>query len=145
MPKAKDVLIVAVGSEPVLPSIPGIEGENVILVDHLRDNWDRVGKKVVILGGGMAGCETAVYLAKEGREVTVVEMLDDVCRDANNRHRPLLLEQLYVHNIRCLTGTKGIEINTKGLVCVNKEGRSSSGGRYNSMRCGQATIGRCCL
>jgi 2,4-dienoyl-CoA reductase-like NADH-dependent reductase (Old Yellow Enzyme family)/thioredoxin reductase len=118
-----DVLIVAVGSEPVLPSIPGIEGENVILVDHLRDNWDRVGKKVVILGGGMAGCETAVYLAKEGREVTVVEMLDDVCRDANNRHRPLLLEQLYVHNIRCLTGTKGIEINTKGLVCVNKEGK----------------------
>lgn len=117
-----DVLIVAVGSEPALPPIPGIEGENVLLADRLWENRDRIGKKVVVLGGGLVGCETALHLAMEGRDVTVAEMLDEVCRDANNRHRPLLMEQLDAH-VRCLTGLRGVRIDPHGLVCADREGR----------------------
>lgn len=119
-----DVLIVAAGAEPVIPAIPGIDGENVIPANLLYEQRGRIGKKVVILGGGLVGCETALYLAKEGRDVTVAEMRDELCPDANPRHRPLLLAQLREH-VRCLTNMKGTEINQNGLVCVDKEGRES--------------------
>ncbi len=69
-----DVLIVAVGASPVIPPIPGIEGSQVIVANDLYARRHEVGRKVVILGGGLVGCETAVHLAREGKDVTVVEI-----------------------------------------------------------------------
>jgi pyruvate/2-oxoglutarate dehydrogenase complex dihydrolipoamide dehydrogenase (E3) component len=115
-----EVLIIAVGAEPVLPDIPGITGENVLEASALTANLDRIGKNVVVLGGGQVGCESALYLAQTGREVTVVEQADDICRDANGRHRPLLLSGL-TGLVRVMTGTKGLEVSEKGLICENAE------------------------
>jgi 2,4-dienoyl-CoA reductase-like NADH-dependent reductase (Old Yellow Enzyme family)/thioredoxin reductase len=116
-----DVLIVAAGASPVVPPIPGIDGGNVILASDLADNRERVGQKVVILGGGLVGCETAVHLAREGRAVTVVEMLPEVCLDANGRHRPLLLAELE-KSVTCRTGLRGERIEKGGLVCRDADG-----------------------
>ena len=116
-----DVLIIAVGAEPILPPIPGINNSNVITANDLPEKYSEVGHKVVILGGGLVGCETAVHMAQEGKEVTVIEMLHEVCPDANIRYRPLLLDQLK-KSVVCRTNTRGVRITEKGLVCADEGG-----------------------
>ena len=116
-----DVLIIAVGAEPIIPSMPRMDGSNVIIANDLPDQYDKIGHKVVVLGGGLVGCETAVYMAKEGKEVTVIEMLQEVCPEANPRYRPLLLDQLE-KLVTCRTDMRGLRITEEGLVCADKEG-----------------------
>jgi 2,4-dienoyl-CoA reductase-like NADH-dependent reductase (Old Yellow Enzyme family)/thioredoxin reductase len=116
-----DVLVVAIGASPVVPPIPGIDGDNVVLAADLTEKAGSVGSRVIILGGGLVGCETAVHLAREGKEVTVVEMLEDVCLDANGRHRPLLLAELS-KSVKCRTSLRGVRIDKNGLVCKDPDG-----------------------
>lgn len=116
-----DVLIVAVGSAPHIPPIPGIDGGNVVPADDLYARRNEIGQKVVVLGGGLVGCETAVHFAREGKDVTVVEMLPDLCPDANARHRPLLLAELR-KSVDCRTGLKAVRVLKDGLVCADKDG-----------------------
>jgi 2,4-dienoyl-CoA reductase-like NADH-dependent reductase (Old Yellow Enzyme family)/NADPH-dependent 2,4-dienoyl-CoA reductase/sulfur reductase-like enzyme len=116
-----DVLIIAVGAEPIIPPIPGINNPNVIIANDMPERYDDVGHKVVILGGGLVGCETAVHMGQEGKDVTVIEMLHEVCPDANRRYRPLLLDQMKKYVI-CRTNMRGVRITTDGLVCVDQDG-----------------------
>ena len=116
-----DVLIVAVGAEPIIPPLPGIDGSNVIIANDLPDKYDKAGQEIVVLGGGLVGCETALHLARNGKDVTVVEMTDRVCPDANPRYRPLLMDQLDKY-VNCRTGMRGIRITEEGIVCSDKGG-----------------------
>ena len=116
---APDALIVAAGSRPVIPPITGIS--RAVLVDDLPDREERFGRRVVIIGGGLAGCETAVHLANTGRDVTVVEMGDTLCHDANSRHRPLLLRELE-KSVTCLTGARALEVTGDGVICSTSSG-----------------------
>lgn len=68
--EAPDALIIAVGSKPLVPPIPGIKGKNVILVNELYKNQDRVADEVAVMGGGLAGCECAIHLGMEGKKCT---------------------------------------------------------------------------
>lgn len=116
-----DALIIAVGSSPLVPPIKGLDGENVVLVNNYYLEKEKVGDKVVVFGGGLAGCECAIHLGMEGKEVHIVEMRDELAPDANIRHRPLLLKEIdqyaTVH-----TGCKGLEVNKEGILCEDKEG-----------------------
>ena len=116
---APDALIVAAGSEPFIPPIPGIE--KAIMDDDLPNAAGKLGRNVAIIGGGLVGCETAVHLAREGHDVTVVEMRGEICIDANPRHKPLLLAELD-KGVKCLTDTRAVEIVDGGLVCETKNG-----------------------
>lgn len=69
-----DSVIVAIGSDPVIPDIPGIHGENVILVTELYGQEDQMGQDVVVIGGGESGVEAGMHLAGLGKTVTVLEM-----------------------------------------------------------------------
>lgn len=70
-----DALILAVGSTPIVPALPGVEGDNVCLAVALDRGEVKPGQRVVIVGAGLTGTETAVTLAREGREVTVIDAL----------------------------------------------------------------------
>ncbi len=61
-----DALIIAVGSKPIIPNIPGIEGKNVCLAQDVLNGTAEVGKDVVVIGGGTVGCETALDVARMG-------------------------------------------------------------------------------
>ena len=117
-----DVLIIAVGAEPIIPPLPDIDSPKVIIANDLPDKHDTVGTKVVVLGGGLVGCEIAVHLAQEGKDVTLIEMLHELCPDANPRYRPLLLGQLE-KLVNCMTETRGIRISEEGLVCSDQDGK----------------------
>ncbi|MCD8248617.1 MAG: NAD(P)/FAD-dependent oxidoreductase [Lachnospiraceae bacterium] len=117
-----DVVVVAVGAEPIVPPIPGIDGANVVGLDALHQNPPALGQKVVILGGGLVGSESAIYLDGLGKDVTVVEMKDDWAADAYFMHKNAMKVYVKDSRIQIKTGTTAKEVTEKGLVCKTPEG-----------------------
>ena len=73
-----DVIVLAAGSIPVMPKVPGIEDPKVLGYMDAFAHPEKVGQKVIVIGGGLAGCEMALDYAREGKEVTVVEALPKI-------------------------------------------------------------------
>ncbi len=119
---APEALILAVGSSPIVPPLPGIDGDNVVIVNNYYLEKEKVGDSVVVLGGGLAGCECAVHLGMEGKAVHLVEMRDSLAVDCNIRHRPILMEKVDQYATVHLEHA-GLRITPEGLVCRDKEGR----------------------
>lgn len=119
-----DALIIAVGSSPLVPPIPGLDGENVVVVNNYYLEKDKLkdAKEVVVLGGGLAGCETAIHLAQEGKKVHLVEMRDALAVDSNIRHRPILLSEIEKQGVIVNTEYKGLKVSEEGVVCADKDG-----------------------
>ncbi len=118
---APDAMILAVGSNPIVPSLPGMEGDNVIVVNDYYLKKDQVGDTVAVLGGGLAGCECAVHLGMEGKAVHLVEMRDTLAPDCNIRHRPILMQQVEKYTT-AHTGLQGLQVTEDGLICRNAAG-----------------------
>lgn len=114
-------VIIATGSTPLVPPIPGLKGDNVIVVNDYYKEKDKETDHVVVFGGGLAGCECAIHLGMEGKHVELVEMRDQLAVDANIRHRPLLLAQIDKY-VKAHTGLKGLEVTPNGILCEDKDG-----------------------
>lgn len=89
-----DACIVAVGSEAMTLPVPVSDDAVVRSIDELYLEGAPVGEEVVIVGGGLTGCECALLMAGKGKKVHLVEMRDGLAIDANIRHRPILLAQI---------------------------------------------------
>lgn len=118
-----DALIIAVGSKPIVPSLPGIDGDNVVIVNNYYLEADKVKDTVVVLGGGLSGCECAIHLGMEGKKVHLVEMRGDVAIDDNIRKRPIVLQQLEKY-ATVHTNHTGLEVTPEGLLCRDAEGNT---------------------
>lgn len=118
--EAPDALIVAVGSEPLVPPIKGLDGVNVVIVNDYYKEKEKVTDNVVVLGGGLAGCECAIHLGMEGKKVHLIEMRDALAPDANIRHRPLLLKEVEKY-AAAHTGYRGLEVTSEGVLCENAD------------------------
>ena len=116
-----DALILAVGSTPIVPQIPGIDGDNVVIVNDYYLEKDKVEDTVVVLGGGLAGCECAVHLGMEGKKVHLVEMRDVLAADCNIRHKPILMKNVETYAEAHLCHT-GLRITEEGVVCKAPDG-----------------------
>ena len=81
-----DVIIAAVGAEPVVPSIPGTELPHVMDGHSAYHRVNEIGQRVVIIGGGEIGVETGIYLARMGKDVTVFEMRSMLAEDSTPVH-----------------------------------------------------------
>lgn len=115
-----DALIIAVGSQPIVPPISGLDGDNVVVVNDYYQQKEKVTDKVVVFGGGLAGCECAIHLGMEGKEVHLVEMRNELAPDANVRHRPLLLKEIDKY-VTVHTGCRGMEVTKEGILCETEE------------------------
>lgn len=104
-----EVVLVAVGSEPIVPPIPGADGKHVVHAVDVFGREDSLAENVVIVGGGEAGVETGMYLAEKGHNVTVVEMLGMLASDATPLHYYSMFKEAwealptfsYILNARC--------------------------------------------
>lgn len=117
-----DAIIIAVGSEPLVPPIPGLDGDNVVVVNNYYLEKDKVSNDVVVFGGGLAGCEAAIHFAREGKNVHLVEMRKELAPDANIRHRPIMLSEIENSNIHVHTEYKGLRVTKEGIICADAAG-----------------------
>ncbi|MDR1064834.1 MAG: FAD-dependent oxidoreductase [Oscillospiraceae bacterium] len=126
---APDALIVAVGAEQIVPPIPGIQRENVIPASVLPERISELGRSAVVLGGGLVGCETAVFLAQRGIKTAVVEMGPRLAPDANPRHGPILLK-LVSQLAEIHVNTRGTAVSERGLTAAEENGEGFLGEEF---------------
>jgi len=103
----------------IVPRIPGVEKARPVW-DAYRD-FESLGQRIVMVGGGLIGSETGFWLAEMGKTVHVVEMLDDVAKDGNDSHRRALLPRMK----QWLTwdiNTTCTEVTDTGIVVVDEAG-----------------------
>lgn len=120
-----DTIICAVGAKPIVPRLEGIDGENVIPVTELSKNHHRVGNKVVVIGGGIAGCEEGLNLAMQGKDVTIIEMQEKFAADTPVLHyKAMMLEYAkYPNTLRILTQTKCNKITKDGVIAEDNSNK----------------------
>ena len=109
-----DHIIVAAGAEPKVPQIPGAELSRHALAAYASP--ETVGRRVVIIGGGLVGVECAMHLRNTGREVTVLEALDEAARDAGPVYRIGLMARVQQLGLEIVTGAKVGEITKEGVL-----------------------------
>lgn len=114
-----DAVILAVGSRPIVPPIQGI-GK----IRHAIDvyNGYTVGKRVVIVGGGLVGCEVGLNLAKKGHKVTIVELLPRIANDAFGMYRDALIREIDSEGIRILSEMRCLKITPTSVRIANNDG-----------------------
>jgi 2,4-dienoyl-CoA reductase (NADPH2) len=136
-----DVLIIAAGGVHNVPEIPGIDRREVItsralhrrlkgflrffnprVLRWLTNFWMPIGKKVVIMGGNIQGCQTAEFLVKRGRKVTMVDKAEAIGEGLLETFvKPHLLNWLDEKGVAMLPGVKYEEITDKGLIITTKK------------------------
>lgn len=117
-----EVVIVATGAVPLIPRITGIGRDNVFTALDILLGKNGLGSSVVVVGGGLVGCEVAVYLQKKGKSVTIVEMMKRlVPEEINLNSRMGLINMVTESKVKVLTGTELLEVVGQGVL-VNAEG-----------------------
>ena len=127
-----DVVVVATGSTPASPHLPGVERENVVTAHDVLEGKKDVGLRVAVIGGGMIGSETSSHLANHGREVTIVEMLPEIAADVNARSRPFLLKDLAEHNVKMYLNSTVKEVFADALT-IERDGREEKIGPFDTV------------
>lgn len=118
-----DVLILATGGSPIIPDIPGVRKEKVATAIEVLLGKKAMGETVVVIGGGLVGCETALYLAQKGKKITIVEILDNIAGDAFISIPMHLKELLANAGAKILTETQVLEIREEGVLIADKHGQ----------------------
>ena len=116
-----DAIFAAVGSSPIQVPIPGIDGENVLQALDAYYHPEKLGRKIVMIGGGLVGCELGLHLAETGHEVSIVEMQTELAPDAYRLHRVMLLEQLK-EKTTTYTGLRCTGMDASGVSAVDADG-----------------------
>ena len=114
-----DVIIVAVGADPLSADLPGAEKAHVVWVGDVDAGNSKLGETVVVVGGGATGSEAALQLAKDGKKVTIIDKLDYQTLAADWPRG--LSYRLEDYNVRLLTESKLEEINDTGAVIVDNK------------------------
>lgn len=117
---APDAVLIATGSVPSCPPIPGIEKAHQAM--SVYDGTCEPGKKIVMIGGGLVGSETGLFLQKTGHEVTVVEMLDRIANESFGMYREALIWEMEKNNVGMLPKTRCLEITDHGVKIENADG-----------------------
>lgn len=87
-----DVVIVATGGKPIIPEISGVGSKNVVTACEILDGKVFCGQKAVVIGGGQIGTETALHLAVHRKDVTLIEMTNDLAIKETAHPREFLLK-----------------------------------------------------
>lgn len=116
-----DALIISVGGTPIMPNIPGADLPHVHWAGDIDCGRAEAGQKVIIIGGGLTGAESAVALAMEGKEVTLVEMQgpEALLNGAALINKFSLQSLMAKHKVRVVTNTKLEAITDRGIRTIN--------------------------
>ena len=110
-----DVIILATGSTPTKPQVEGIDSPKVLLAHDVLENPSKVGQKIVVVGGGATGMETAEFLGEMGKEVTVIEAMEDVAKTIGPARKDFLMERLKEFKVDLRLNTKLSKVTSTGV------------------------------
>lgn len=82
-------------------------------------------KNVLVIGGGLVGCETGLFLAELGKAVTIVEMQDQIAPEANWMHKEGMMQAFAKQNITTVTGRKVVSISEDGVTVADKNNETT--------------------
>jgi 2,4-dienoyl-CoA reductase-like NADH-dependent reductase (Old Yellow Enzyme family)/thioredoxin reductase len=120
---------------PILPDIPGFEKKHLFTAKAVlagKPSIQRLGPRVAVIGGGILGGEVALYLADQGRQVTLIEEKPEILKDTHPTIAHRLGERLRAYEVRVLTSTQ-VRAWKKNCLSIVREGRESSAGPFDSV------------
>ena len=118
-----DVVVLATGSLPAIPPVPGIEKEIMLTYEDVLNGGPIPSNRVVVVGGGPTGLELALYLSELGCSVTVIEMLPKIGSGMEAMTKKVILKKLKKNNTAILTDARLTKIENNGVVVVNHDCR----------------------
>lgn len=127
---ANNVLI-ATGSEPSRPPIPGLESKGVVTSDELLEKLDNLPKSIVIIGGGVIGVEFATFFSDLGTDVTIIEALDKLLPNMDRELGQGLAVQLKKRGVKVFTSSMVSEVRKEEnlkVVFTQKEKENEAAG-----------------
>lgn len=119
-----DTVIVATGVLPAALPIPGFDKPSVMNAKEALMGKP-TGENIVILGGGTVGCETAEWMLEAGKNVTIVEMSDQLMGKMVETTRFILKAHLRDLNCNTLLNTRCVEIQDQAVVIESDQGRQT--------------------
>ena len=116
-----DALFVAIGSTELRPPIKGLDSDKVVMAIDAELHPEKLGQKVVIMGGGLVGAEGAVGFHHDGKDCTIVEMKPEIAEEVNSFYRGGLMPEVE-KSAKCYVNTTVREITPEGVLC-EKDGK----------------------
>ena len=117
-----DAVVVATGSIPLRPPIPGLSDCGCITAQDMLEGKAEIGKNVLVAGGGMIGCEAAEYLAERGHQVTIVEMKSVIAEDVVPEHKRYMFENFERIHVKLYSTAQITQFYQDGVSCIIKDG-----------------------
>lgn len=128
-----DAIILATGGTPAKPPIKGIDGANVVDATDVLDGKVNPGERVLVIGGGMTGVETADFMGEHNRAVTILEMKPDIAMDEQMIPRAFLIPRLKDRNINWIVNARVQEFTNDGVIYIDKENENHTLKDYNTI------------
>ena len=128
-----DAVIVATGAKPLVLPIEGIDQPEILSGSAVLDGTCAPGKKVLVVGGGMVGCEMAALLGEQEHEVDVIELRGEIGADVIREHKIYLMKDFEQYRIGQITGAKVCRFYKDGVEYESADGTRQEARGYDSV------------
>ena len=128
-----DAVIVATGAKPLVLPIEGIDQPEILSGSAVLDGTCAPGKKVLVVGGGMVGCEIAALLGEQEHEVDVIELRGEIGADVIREHKIYLMKDFEQYRIGQITGAKVCRFYKDGVEYEGADGTRQEARGYDSV------------
>ena len=128
-----DAVIVATGAKPLVLPIEGIDQPEILSGSAVLDGTCAPGKKVLVVGGGMVGCEIAALLGEQEHEVDVIELRGEIGADVIREHKIYLMKEFEQYRIGQITGAKVCRFYKDGVEYESADGTRQEARGYDSV------------
>ncbi len=130
---APDAIILASGSNPLILPIPGLDTCGYVTAQDMLEGKAAMGKRVLVVGGGMVGCEAAEFLAERGHKVGIIEMKDVIAADVTPENRRYMFENFQEHEVLLMSGAKVGQFYPDGVDYTLADGTTGSLRGYDNV------------
>ena len=130
---APDAVILATGSVPLVLPIPGLADCGYVTAQDLLLGKTAAGRRVLVVGGGMVGCEAAEYLAEWGHQVAIVEMKDVIAADVTPENRRYMFRNFEENHVLLQPGAKVTRFYADGVDYALADGTAGSLRGYDTV------------